>query len=373
MEPLKNHISQALIELTAHHISQHMPDFDAPHFLSMTVDALPMLELKARVTLIADALHALLPKDSAARFCILAAVLHPDDHTKAQAQSDTDGLCGWGVWPLTELVGTYGLDDFEAALALLKEMTKRGTAEFAVRPFIIADQARAFAIFNSWRDDPNHHVRRLLSEGTRPRLPWGVRLQNLVQDPDPGLRLIEHLKDDPSEYVRRSVANHLNDVAKDHPNTVSALAQSWLKDASPDRERLLRHACRTLIKQGHAPTLSAFGYGTPKIIEPELHISPEKVAFGASLQMHLGLRSDHSAAQPLIIDYVIHFRKSNGSLSPKVFKWTKIDLAPGESRDLSKAHPFIPITVRRYYPGPHKVTIRINGIDFGSKPFDLLI
>ena len=315
----------------------------------------------------------MLPENTADRFRILEAVLHPDDENRENADSDSEGLCGWGVWPLTHLIGAYGLRDFEASLELLREITKRGTSEFDVRHFIVTDQARTFRILERWKDDPNHHVRRLISEGTRPRLPWGIRLHSLVRDPKPGIALLQYLKDDPSEYVRRSVANHLNDIAKDHPKLVAELAADWKKGASQQRKRLLRHACRTLIKQGHPETLSVFGYHVPKIAEPELGLSPKKVLFGDELQLQLVVTSNNSRSQKLVIDYVLHFRKSNGSLSPKVFKWSNIELSPGETVFLKKVHSFAPITTRKYYPGKHTVTARINGVDFAAEPFDLIM
>jgi len=298
-------------------------------------------------------------------------MLHPDQEDHVDAKSDADGICGWGVMPLSMVVGQHDLKHFDSSLALLREMTTRSSSEFAVRYFLLDDQPRALAIMGSWADDPNQHVRRLVSEGTRPRLPWAMQLPQLIEDPSPMLPILESLRDDPEEYVRRSVANHLNDIAKDHPDLVGRLAGEWMQDADKHRERLVRHACRTLIKQGHPGALAAFGLGPPELELESLDIANSVVSFGTKLEFSAELRSTSNEPQPLIVDYLIHFLKANGSTSAKVFKWTKFTLAPGESRLLERSHPIRPITTRRYYSGVQRLSLRINGRDFGDAEFQL--
>ena len=373
MEPFKNAISPELVKLTALHLGRQLPAFDQAGFIDPLLERLPSLELKQRVSLVADAIHDVLPSETGKRFRIMKAMLHPDDEKHANQPSTEDGLCGWGVWPLTQVVGRHGLRDFDASLDLLREMTKRGTAEFDVRPFLLHDQQRAIAAMATWVDDSNEHVRRLVSEGTRPRLPWGIRLNALIGDPTPTLPLLQALRDDPSDYVRRSVANHLNDIAKDHADLVANLAQNWMKDASPERAKLIRHACRTLIKQGHAPTLAALGLRPPDIRKPELQIIHPDVAFGNGIDFEVVLQSKSNEEQRLVLDYVVQFRKANGSLSPKVFKWTTITLQPGERRELKRHHKIKPITTRRYYSGRQVLSLRINGHDFNEADFNLVM
>jgi 3-methyladenine DNA glycosylase AlkC len=161
--------------------------------------------------------------------------------------------------PLTHYVGRNGLKHFDLSMMLLKEMTKRSSSEFDIRYFLLDSPLRAISILQEWTQDPNQHVRRLVSEGTRPRLPWAMRLPVFIEDPSPLIPLLDALKDDEEEYVRRSVSNNLNDIAKDHPDVVAGIARQWLKGASKNRQRLVRHACRTLIKQGHKETLAALG------------------------------------------------------------------------------------------------------------------
>jgi len=255
----------------------------------------------------------------------------------------------------------------------LKEMTKRFSSEFDIRFFLLKEPERTLSILKIWAHDSNHHVRRLVSEGTRPRLPWAMRLPAFIDAPTPILPLLEMLKDDDEEYVRRSVANNLNDIAKDHPDKVAQIAGRWLDGASKNREKLVRHACRTLIKQGHQKTLKALGYEAPRIKLEKLKILTARVSFGDALMFELCLTSTSKKAQPLIIDYAIHHRKANGGTTAKIFKWKKATLAPLATFKATRKHAFRKITTRVYYPGVHKLEIRVNGISLGSKNFALIM
>ena len=198
-----------------------------------------------------------------------------------------------------------------------------------------------------------------------------MRLHALVADPTKTLPILEALRDDPSEYVRRSVANHLNDIAKDHPDLVANIARDWMTHASKDREKLVRHACRSLIKQGHSATLAVFGVLPPAIGTPHIEINPRKIVMGEVLTFDVTLGSTSTKPQKLIIDYVIHHRKANGTLAPKVFKWKQLTLSPNETLKVSRRHPIRPITTRTYYAGDHAVSLQINGQDFGHARFEL--
>ena len=231
MEPFKNEISPALVRLIGKLLARQAPSIDISAIETAILPQLDRLEMKQRVDLIADVMHGLLPCDPEARRSVLLAMLHPDDEGHANASSTDDGLCGWGIWPLTTVVGRHGLGSLEQSLETLREMTKRGTSEFDVRPLIATNPARALAVIGSWVTDHNVHVRRLVSEGTRPRLPWGMRLHALVEDPTPLLPILEKLRADPAEYVRRSVANNLNDISKDHPDLVARIAADWMEAA----------------------------------------------------------------------------------------------------------------------------------------------
>ncbi len=373
MEPFKNNISPDLVGHLADYFSRHAPAFDRQAFSAEILAELETLELKQRARLIADVTSRYLPRQLPERFAILEAVLHPMTEIAFDRGSDEKGIRGWGIMPLGMVVADCGLEDFDSSFALLKEMTKRATAEFDVRPFLAKDQERALAIMAPWVRDESVHVRRLVSEGTRPRLPWGMRLKRLVEDPSPTLPLLDALKDDPEDYVRRSVANHLNDIAKDHPDLVAEIARRWLKDAGRNREKLVRHACRSLIKQGHAATLEAFGLKPPEIRVAGPRMTTPKVAYGGAAGFEVEIVSTSRKPQELVLDYLVHFRKANGTLAPKVFKWTKVTLAPGERLSLSRSHPIRPITTRVYYGGTQAVSLRVNGQDFGFSEFELVM
>lgn len=284
---------------------------------------------------------------------------------------DNKGLAGWAVMPLTHYVGRNGLSRFDLSLTLLKEMTKRSSSELDIRYFLLDKPQRALSELKIWTRDPNQHVRRLVSEGTRPRLPWAMRLPAFIEDPSPLIPLLEALKDDEEEYVRRSVANNLNDIAKDHPDIVARIAGEWLKGASKNRERLVRHACRTLIKQGHKKTLATLGYRNPSIKLNHLKILTPHVSLGNALSFEMSLASTSKRSQPLIIDYAIHHRKANGTTSPKIFKWKTTTLEPLVTHTGERKHSMRKITTRVYYPGIHRLGILINGVSFGSRDFRL--
>lgn len=378
MEPFKNNISLGLVDLIADQLDRHMPagrhDFDRADFTGPVLAVLDGLELKQRSALIADHLHRVLPGDLGDRYQILGAMLHPAEDLTDQ-QSDDQGITGWGMLPLCDLVGRYGLADFDRSLDMLKTMTRHFSSEFDVRHYLIADQGRALAIMGKWLDDPDHHVRRLVSEGTRPRLPWGLRLQSLVTDPTPMLPLLTALRDDESEYVRRSVANHLNDIAKDHPDLVADLARDWLQGADKNRTRLVKHACRTMIKQGHPGVLAAFGLNPPELDLTALDIATPVVTLGpdGALEFTATLTSTGATDQALVIDYLVHFVKANGTRAPKVFKGSKLTLRPGEVATFTRRHPVRPITTRKYYGGLQALSLRINGTDFGWAEFELVV
>jgi 3-methyladenine DNA glycosylase AlkC len=371
MEPFKNYMSPDGVGFIALHLDRHLDDFDPKAFKHPLLEELPALELKQRTQLIADAVNSVLPTGIALRNEILAAMLHPDPLNHADKPSDNDGICGWGLWPLTMVVGQHGLEEFDGSLALLKEMTKRGTAEFDVRPFLAANQARALNIITAWATGENIHVRRLASEGTRPRLPWGMQLKQLIADPKPTLPILSAMRDDPEDYVRRSVANHLNDIAKDHPELVAQIATDWMTDAKTPRQKLLRHGCRTLIKQGHEKALRAFGVMPPVIEEPVVGIETSVMNLGEDLTFSVILKSRGQSAQKIVLDYVVHFQRANGTLSPKVFKWKQITLKPDECLNLSRNHSIRPITTRKYYAGEHALSLRINGVDYSNIRFEL--
>lgn len=373
-EPFKNRFNPTAIRAMSHHLARVAPDFDHTGFIDHATKGLDDLELKERASQLTDALEAHLPDDFPQAAAILTASLDPqadrDIGTLESGVTDR-GIQGWPVMAMADFVARRGQGHVELSLQTLKEMTSRFTAEFAIRPFLVEHPERTLQTLETWLEDTNEHVRRLVSEGTRSRLPWGIRLQSYVKDPAPVIALLERLKDDPSEYVRRSVANNLNDIAKDHPDTVATLAQAWMKDASPERQKLVKHALRTLIKAGHPGALKALGYAPAKVELESLILPRTAIALGEAVEFTLTLTSRSPKAQNLIIDYAVHHMRANGVLSPKVFKWKTLSLDGGKSLNATRRHAIRPVTTRRYYSGRHRLEILVNGQSLGFEDFEL--
>lgn len=372
-EPFKNLINPDLVRACGEHLQRHWREFDRRSFERHALEGLDALEMKARAMQVADALEATLPDDFDRAAGIIEAALAPPETTDELAFRVTDaGLAGWIGWPLGEYIARRGQADPERGLLALHALTQRFTSEFAVRPFLLNHFRPTLAQLQRWSSDPSPHVRRWTSEGSRPRLPWGLQLKSLIADPSPTLPLLRKLQDDPSPYVRRSVANHLNDIAKDHPGLVADWLDRHLPDASPERKALLRHASRTLVKRGDRRVLKAWGLGGRFRGEATLSLSAKRASVGDSLQLVATLASDARSKQTLAVDYLVHHVRANGDTSAKVFKGWTLDLAPGETRRLGKKHSLRPITTRRYYPGKHRVELQVNGSVVAEATFTLL-
>jgi len=374
-EPFKNLVSPALVRAAVGPLQRAWPAFDGERFAALATAGLEALELKARAMQVCDALEATLPADFGAAADVIEAALAPPSESVDLAAPGAlaDGLRGWILWPVGEYIARRGQEDPERALAALHAITQRFTAEFAIRPFIVRHPQRVFATLQRWASDPSPQVRRLVSEGSRPRLPWGLRLQALVLDPSPTLPLLAALQDDPSEDVRRSVANHLNDIAKDHPDLVVRWLQQHLPGASPARRALLRHASRTLIKQGHPGAMKAWGLGAAWRGEAVLELTPRRVRLGGELNLTLHLRSTHARPQRLAVDYAVHHVKADGSRTPKVFKGWQIELPPHGTTTCAKRHSLRPVTTRRYHGGEHALSVQINGRTVAEANFTLVM
>lgn len=373
MEPFKNLINAGTVRAIGQHLRKAWPAFERKRFEALALDGLEALEFKARARHLSAALEVTLPDDFDHAADLLERALAPLATVEGiSGPRDLDaGLSGWAVWPLGEYVAKRGLESPERALKTLHALTQRFTAEWPIRAFIEQHPELTFAVLREWASDPSEHVRRLVSEGSRPRLPWGLQLKGLITDPAPTLPLLLLLQDDPSDYVRRSVANHLNDIAKDHPALVAEWIEQHLPDASTTRRALLRHASRTLIKKGDARILAAWGLGAKLRGSASLTVSPRKMAVGESLQLSAVITSTAAKPQKLVIDYAVHHVKASGATSAKVFKGWSFELGPREKRHLAKSHSMKLITTRRYHAGLHAVDLRVNGEILATAEFDL--
>lgn len=352
----KNWINKDLVLRISAHIQKHSSQFDFKSFEKVG-GKLQELEMKPRVQLIREALHKSLPTNYNKTLSILLkATLSPHKNTKP--------LKGFDLWPFTDFVQTYGLSNLDESLQALAEFTKLFTAEFAVRPFLIHHPKETLSYFHQWMKSENVHLRRLASEGSRPRLPWGEQLKAFIKDPSPTLPILEALKYDEELYVRKSVANHLNDISKDHPELAIKISKKWLKECPPEHKAkinwIVRHGLRTLIKKGNKSALELLGYSaTGKVEVKDLKISTKKVRIGDHLEFSFDLHTAKGMA--VMVDYIIHHKKSNGSHSPKVFKLTSKELEKKSVTAIRKKHSFKIVTTRTYYPGTHHLEIMVNG------------
>lgn len=344
-------------------------EFQPQAFIEQAAAPLHSLELKQRVQHVIDTLHQFLP----ASFIQVAALFEglPEVWDRGLA---ADPLRGFAAWPLIDYIGEYGLEHPDIALETLRKLTALFSAEFAIRPLLLRHPSHCQKAFAQWVEDDCEHVRRLVSEGTRPRLPWGIQLKPFIENPSINLAWLDALKDDDSLYVRRSVANHLNDISKDHPSTVIGLCQRWLTSANDEVRWVIKHATRTLVKAGHPEVFALLGFtSSPRLKAPRLWLHSPQIALGDRLEFDLNVTSDCDEEQSLVIDYAIHFLKSNGKQNPKVFKWKNVTLPPRGQLTLSKAHTIKAITTRRYYSGPQRLEILINGNALTQAEFDLQI
>ena len=350
----------------------------------------PDLELMDRSRAVTNALIPVLPNNPHAALATVQTLAERwPDSSGTDTARDLIGFwrmafldCVPALWqrnPTEELMS--------ACLDTLRSMTRSFSAEFAVRPFLIASQDAVLRELSSWTTDADPAVRRLVSEGTRPRLPWGVRLPALIAEPSPLLPLLELLKDDPDEAVRRSVANNLNDISRDHPDVAAHVLTRWYgeadalpADAADNRRKLVRHAARTLHKQGHAGALALFGYHAEvPVTVSAAAAEPVVVPWEGEVLWSCELLNNGPEAVSLMLDYRVELMGANGnnptSRNPtgrrahpaarrrsKTLKGSRLDLQGGERRAVRYRFSFKPVTTRRYYPGPHAVELMLNGV-----------
>ncbi|MCU1645241.1 MAG: alkylation repair protein [Nocardia sp.] len=323
------------------------------------------LALRPRADVLRDALLAGIP----GTYAELAGVVRT-------AADSSEGFTGWLIWPVTSAIAARAVEEnsttaFDDAMALLADLTGRLTAEFAIRALLRHDLDRALGIIARWTTSDDIEVRRLASEGTRPYLPWSTRVPEIIARRGITVPILDALYLDDSEYVRRSVANHLNDLSRDEPDLVVAAARRWLDAPGADTARLVRHALRTLVKSGHPGALELLGFAHAAVEIDGPLLDRTTVPFGGSIRFTATIRNTGATPARLSIDYVIHHRKANGGQTGKTFKLATCTLAPGEAHTIDREHSFRPISTRRYYPGGHAIELRINGIASDRFTFDL--
>lgn len=339
---------------------------DDARYVQEVMAKFPELELMARIKHMALCLDAQLPEDfSAASAVILAALPPPLDPTLSD-----DDFGDFIMAPLGAYVVMRGLDKPDIALPLLKELTKRFSVEFDIRHFLNAHKDATMQAMLDWAQDENYHIRRLASEGTRPVLPWGVKVGLALDEP---IVLLDELHKDRARFVTRSVANHLNDITKKDPDLVLNTLARWRaagKQAAAELDWMERHALRTLVKKGHQGALERLGYRAAPAISVEMGFS-QAVEIGQVGALEIAIEA--SRDERLMVDYVIEFVKANGARRPKVFKLKKLDIKAGERVVLAKNHRFLKgATTFTHFAGVQMIYMQINGQKFGEQEFALL-
>lgn len=357
--PLKEWFDESRYRGLAAELAALSKGFRAQSFLDLTLEGLDERSLMERLHQCAVALGEALPGSYKRQVGVLKKLAPRVGHNFVAIF-------------LSDFVATFGRAELEFSMEALRFFTPFGSAEFAIRPFLAAEPERAMAIIRTWVNDPDEHVRRLASEGTRPRLPWGIRLTHLVRDPSPCAPILEALKEDTSLYVRKSVANHLNDITKDHSAWVLERLEAWDLDSEPQRWIAL-HACRTLIKRGNARALALLGFGAKPCVDAGFTVSPARLRLGETLSLEARLVSRSRTVQTLAVDYVMHYVKARGVAFEKVFKWSEVELRPGSEVTLRKRQTLRDFTTRKHHAGHHVVELQVNGQRLARTGFDLRV
>ncbi|MDP1746647.1 MAG: DNA alkylation repair protein [Bacteroidota bacterium] len=271
----------------------------------------------------------------------------------------------------SDFVGLYGHNDFNNSMEALNYFTQFGSSEFAIREFLKRDFNKTIKVMNAWAENENHHVRRLASEGCRPRLPWSFKLDEVIKNPKVTLSILEKLNADEELYVRKSVANHLNDISKDNTDWMLQILNGWDK-TNANTYWIIKHASRTLIKKGNIQSLSLFDFEkNAKVNVANFKLNKSKLKLGEILQFDFDVISEKSKSQKLVIDFAVHYVKKSGERSAKVFKLKESDLKPKQTISISKKHRFQDFSTRKHYSGKHIIEILINGISVHKKQFEL--
>lgn len=375
----KDQIDAALVDRLVIALAAAGPDIDVESFRRVAVGGLDGLELKARIAHVASALATALPAEFPSAVAVVDRVL------TAPAEGPDGGpagLRGWDLWAVTEWVALAGRDHPGDALELLARLTRHASGEFAIRPFIDDDPDGVRARLTTWVQRDDEHVRRLVSEGTRPKLPWAPKLAITATDPAYAVGLLDRLVDDGSEYVRRSVSNHLNDLCRVDAALALEVAGRWTGRADAAAEGgdeataaqlrwVVRRGLRTLVKAGDPDAMRLLGHDPDVAVGAELVVHTPMVVMGGAAEWTLRLASQDPAPHRIVVDYAIHYVRADGSTGRKVAKWTTVELAPAQQVELVRRHRIVPITTRTYYSGEHRLEVQVNGAVVAEGAFHL--
>ncbi len=354
MSALKDLYSPTFYNRLSAVLATIVPNFDQQRFITLIFDdQFEGMELKARMRHTARVMHQFMPENYAETVKLIEQLI-----TRLRAEHFGEGSLEFIFLP--DYLEVYGLEHYETSVKALEFVTQFVSCEFAVRPFLLKYGGQMLDQMYAWSLHENHKVRRLASEGSRPRLPWAMAVPALKKDPRPLLPLLENLKNDPSESVRRSVANSLNDIAKDHPDLVLEIAARW-KGHSRETDAIIKHGCRTLLKQGHTEILKHYGLQSAEILLTALQISTPEVRIGDDLHFSMVVQNAAATAQTVRLEYAIYYPRKNGTASKKVFKISERTFLAGEKAVIQRRQSFRLITTRTFYAGLHGLSIIVNG------------
>jgi 3-methyladenine DNA glycosylase AlkC len=365
-EPLKNAYNDRFFEDMTTAMSTVENCFDKTAFLKDIHDTgWKNRELKQRMRHIAETLNKHLSGAFKTQVKTILALIKELRKSGAKEES-------FEYMFLPDFVEVYGLERFETSVKAFEKITQFTSCEFGVRPFLLKYPARMMAQMTAWSNHKNSMVRRLSTEGCRPMLPWAMGIPHLKKDPTPILPILKKLRNDDSESVRRSVANNLNDVSKNQPEVVIGFAKKWLGE-SPEVDWVVKHACRTLLKQGNMELMSLFGFGSVEDIQIDgFQIITPTVRIGEYFEFSFKLLNRVDSVIKLRLEYGLYFQKANGSLSRKVFKISEKEYAANSSTDINRKQHFKVITTRKLHLGLHQVSLIVNGVELERYDFDLI-
>lgn len=363
---LKDLYSEAFYNKFSKVLGEVIPNFDKLKFKSsIFTDNWENKELKQRMKHTTFVLHQFLPSDFPKATETIEKII-----SKIKQNQFTKSSLEFMFFP--DFIENYGIDDFETSAKSIEIVTQFTSCEFAVRPFIIKYGEKMVKQMQLWSLHENQHVRRLASEGSRPRLPWAIALPEFKNNPKPIIPILENLKNDSSEYVRRSVANNLNDIAKDNPHEVIQIAKQW-KGISKETDSIIKHGCRTLLKQGNLDILTYFDLAdNPKIEVSNFKIKERKISIGESLAFSFTIQNNDKKILQVRLEYGIHYLRKNGQISKKVFKISERQLNPNEKIEINRRQSFKIITTRQFYVGEQKLSIIVNGQEREIEKFELI-
>jgi 3-methyladenine DNA glycosylase AlkC len=351
---LKDIYSPSFYDALSDSFSRSIPSFHKAKFLAdIFTEDFKSMELKQRMRHTTYVLHQFLPLEFEKTLPIFKGIID-------QLLADGFRADRLEFMFLPDYIECYGIDDYPSAVTALEFTTQFISCEFAVRPFLLKYGTDMLDQMYRWSFHSNARVRRLASEGSRPKLPWATAVPTLKKDPRPIIPILENLKSDVSESVRRSVSNSLNDIAKDHPEVVLEIAQRW-SGISKETDAIIKHGSRTLLKQGYAAILAHYGLNSQNIRITDFKLANDIVKVGENLEFSFRIHNELSESRTIRLEYAVYYLKANTQQFKKVFKISERSFSPMEVSTVVRKQSFRPITTRNFYKGAHRLSVIVNG------------